>query len=302
MKQIVRLIAVFLCLVLSVNPFDLPAIAQSPSPTPANAPVPAQIAAAHSVFLSNLGADANFPVNATQAYNDIYKALTTWGRYQLAGAPEQADLIFQLRGVSTLTTYSGAHGTTYTVNNPAFQLTIVDPKSNVTLWTITSPVALAGSKQTLARWLAISETNLVSRIKVVAGEQLTPTETADLTTVPNYHRGRHGAHPGRRSGRIRRWRRTSAPSSLRGLSRQPEGLSGRLLQRQQHPSLRVRRRIDCYPLLAPANSSASPARAYNLAHRLHPFHQAYALCQAKLHRLPVGLHRTDQSGQLEPAA
>lgn len=190
MKQIVRLIAVFLCLVLSVNPFDLPAIAQSPSPTPANAPVPAQIAAAHSVFLSNLGADANFPVNATQAYNDIYKALTTWGRYQLAGAPEQADLIFQLRGVSTLTTYSGAHGTTYTVNNPAFQLTIVDPKSNVTLWTITSPVALAGSKQTLARWLAISETNLVSRIKVVAGEQLTPTETADLTTVPNYHHGR----------------------------------------------------------------------------------------------------------------
>lgn len=197
MKQIVRLIAIFLCLVLSTNQFDLPALAQSPTPAPANAPalssyapVPAQIAASHTVFLSNLGTDTSFPVDATQAYNDIYKALTTWGRYQLVSSPDQADLIFQLRGVSTLTTYSGGHGTTYTVNNPAFQLTIVDPKSNVTLWTITSPVALAGSKQTLARWLAISETNLVSRIKVVSGAQLNPAETADLTTVPNYHHGR----------------------------------------------------------------------------------------------------------------
>jgi hypothetical protein len=194
-----RSIAVFLCLVLSTNQFDLPAAAQSPSPNaPApsapvvssSAPVPAQISSAHTVFLSNLGDDANFPVDATQAYNDIYKALTTWGRYQLVSSPDQADLIFQLRGVSTLTTYYGGHGTTYTLNNPAFQLTMVDPRSSVTLWTITSPVALAGSKQTWARWLAISETNLVSRIKVVAGEELVPTETADLTTVPNYHHGR----------------------------------------------------------------------------------------------------------------
>jgi hypothetical protein len=196
-KQIVRLIAVSLCLVLSFNQFQLPALAQSPTPTPvnasaqsSNAPVPTQITASHTVFLSNMGADASFPVDATQAYNDIYQALTTWGRYQLVSSPEQADLIFQLRGVSTLTTYSGAHDTIYTVNNPAFQLTIVDPKSNVTLWTITSPVALAGSKRTLARWLAISETNLVSRIKVVAGQQLDPVETTDLTTVPNYHHGR----------------------------------------------------------------------------------------------------------------
>jgi hypothetical protein len=197
MKPVVRSIAVLLCLLLSVNQF--PSVAQSPNPPNSNAPrqsgldshapVPAQIAAARTVFLSNAGADTSFPVDATQAYNHVYKALQAWGHYQLVGSPDTADLIFQLRGVSTLSTY-GSDDSVYTLNSPAFQLTIVDPQSNVTLWTITSPVALAGSKQTLARWVAISETNLVSRIKVVAGEQLGSRESADLTTVPNFHRGR----------------------------------------------------------------------------------------------------------------
>jgi hypothetical protein len=120
-------------------------------------------------------------------YGDIYKALTAWGRYRLVSSPDQADLIFQLREVSTLTTMSGTDDTVYTVNNPTFQLTIVDPKSSVTLWTITSPVSLAGGKETRTRWLFISETNLISRIKVVAGEPLAPLETADLTTVPKIH-------------------------------------------------------------------------------------------------------------------
>jgi hypothetical protein len=193
-KQTSRVIASFLCLLLTFNQFQRPAFSQTPSPTtssaaaPAlNAPVPAQIASSHTVFLSNLGSDANFPVDSTQVYNDIYKALEAWGHYRLVSSPDRADLIFQLREVSTLSTYSDSDGNIFTSNNPTFQITIIDPKTKVTLWTITSPVALAGSKQTLARWLSISETNLVSRIKVVAGESLAPTETADLTTVPKTH-------------------------------------------------------------------------------------------------------------------
>jgi hypothetical protein len=158
------------------------AVAQAPG-----APIPSQIATAHTVFLSNMGSDSNFPIDATQAYNAIYQDLQTWGKYQLAASPEQADLIFQLRDVSTYTTYYGNHGTTYTINHPSFQLTIVDAKSNVTLWTINSPVYLAGKKQTLARWEALAETNLISRIKVVAGQPLSNVETADLTTAPKTH-------------------------------------------------------------------------------------------------------------------
>ena len=38
--------------------------------------------------------------------------------------------------------------------------------------------------------MSLSETNLVSRVKVVAGQPLSPDESADLTTVPKYHNAR----------------------------------------------------------------------------------------------------------------
>jgi len=161
--------------------------------TPPNAPVPAQIATAHSIFLSNGGAENGFPVDSTQTYNTIYAALQSWGRYQLVNAPEQADLILKLRDVAPITTYDTSRGRTYSYVSPAYEVTILDPHSGVTLWTVTSPLNLAGSKTTLQRWEALSVTNLVSRLKVLAGQSLSATETADLTLVPKRHFGRNVA-------------------------------------------------------------------------------------------------------------
>jgi hypothetical protein len=161
--------------------------AQQTTPT---APVPSQIQQAQTIFLTNSGSDPNFPIDATKTYNDIYAALQTWGRYKLVSSPEQADLVFQLRGIAPITDVSGNRGGVYSVTSPAFQLTILDPKSNIALWTITSPVNVTGKSQVLARWVSISETNLISRIKVVADQSLSPDETTDLTTVPKYHNGR----------------------------------------------------------------------------------------------------------------
>ena len=158
--------------------------------TTLTAPVPSQIRQAQSIFLTNSGSDPNFPIDATKTYNDIYAALQTWGRYKLVSSPEQADLVFQLRGIAPVTDVTGNRGGVYSVTTPAFQLTILDPKSNIALWTITSPVNVTGKDQVLARWISISETNLISRVKVVADQSLSPDETADLTTVPKYHNGK----------------------------------------------------------------------------------------------------------------
>lgn len=76
----------------------------------------------------------------------------------------------------------------YAINSPAFLLAIKDPKSNVTLWTINSPVQVAGRAAARAHWLSIAVTNLVSRVKVLANQPLDETETTDLTPFPNYHR------------------------------------------------------------------------------------------------------------------
>ena len=157
------------------------------APSPPQAPVPTQIAAAHTVFLVNNGADVNFPLPANDAYNQVYAALQTWGHFQLVSSPDQADLVFQLRGIAPVTGVTGDSHNVYSINSPAFQLAIKDPKTNVTLWTINSPVEVAGNKAARAHWLEIAVTNLVSRVKVLANQPLNETETADLTTYPHHH-------------------------------------------------------------------------------------------------------------------
>jgi hypothetical protein len=179
-----KLLCFTLALLLASTPLTR---AQQTTPL---APVPSQIQQAQTIFLTNSGSDPNFPIDANKAYNDIYAALRTWGRYKLVNSPEQADLVFQLKGVDPITDVSGNRGGVYSVTSPAFQLTILDPKSNIALWTITSPVSVKGKNQVLERWVSISETNLVSRVKVVAGQPLSPDESADLTTVPKYHNTR----------------------------------------------------------------------------------------------------------------
>jgi hypothetical protein len=165
--------------------------ATTPAPTPqtaspAQAPVPPQIAAAHTVFLVNDSAAANFPVTDDIAYNDVYAALQDWGHFQLVTSPGQADLVFQLRDIAPITGVYGDRTGAYAINSPAFQLAIKDPKTNVTLWTITSPVMLAGRRASRERWLNIAVTNLISRVKVLANQPLNDTETADLTLYPHY--------------------------------------------------------------------------------------------------------------------
>jgi hypothetical protein len=175
----------FLCFILALAFFTVQTV-RAQQTTPA-APVPSQIQQAQTIFLTNSGSDPNFPIDATKAYNDIYAALQTWGRYKLVNSPDQADLVFQLIGIAPINDVIAYRNGVYSATSPAFQLTILDPRSNIALWTITSPVNLKGKNQVFARWVSIAETNLVSRVKVVAGQPLSPDETADLTTVPKYH-------------------------------------------------------------------------------------------------------------------
>jgi hypothetical protein len=165
-----------------------PAAIQTTQPAlPPQAPIPTQIAAAHKVFLVNDGADTNFPLTAERSYNEIYAALKIWGHFELVSSPTEADLVFQLREIAPVTAVTGDRNNVYSIASPAFQLSIKDPKSNVTLWTITSPVQLAGRKKARTHWLNIAVTNVVSRVKVLSNQPLSATEIADLTLAPHYH-------------------------------------------------------------------------------------------------------------------
>ena len=195
LHRALRTIAAVLTFVILINQSahaahirQVPTATQTPqAPAPPQAPIPAQIAAARNIFLVNNGADANFPITAQDAYTRVYSALQAWGHFQIVNSPDQADLVFQLRDIAPITGVYGDRTGAYAINSPAFQLAIKDPKTNVTLWTINSPVEVTGRKAARERWLNIAVTNLVSRVKVLANQPLDATETASLSTYPHYH-------------------------------------------------------------------------------------------------------------------
>jgi hypothetical protein len=118
-----------LFLVLTTAMFAADKPKPSPTPDAPPAPVPTQILTAKKVFLS-YGEGDSFPGPADQLYNQFYAAIKNWGRFEIVGAPADADLIFQIRFVMPPT-------------GPEYRVVIDDPNTHVTLWWIIEHVKTA---------------------------------------------------------------------------------------------------------------------------------------------------------------
>jgi len=79
-----RRLAIVLCLFVSVS-----AIAGKSRKDIPPAPLPAVIANAQKVFLTNGG-------GSELAYDAFYSEMKKWGKYQIVGSPEEAELIVEL--------------------------------------------------------------------------------------------------------------------------------------------------------------------------------------------------------------
>jgi hypothetical protein len=112
-----------------------------PSKGPAPAPVPVQIGAGQKVFISNAGGESfETIINQTvfnggpdRPYNQFYAAMKDWGRYELVSSPADADLVLEISWALTDT------GLRLPILGE-LRLVVVDPKTHVTLWTITEHV------------------------------------------------------------------------------------------------------------------------------------------------------------------
>ena len=108
---------------------------------PATAPVPPQVAAAHSVFIANAGGESLdqitdqtvFNGGPDRHYNEFYAAMKAWGRYQIVSSPAAADLVFQISWNLSDT------GLKLPVLGQ-LRLLVIDSKTNVTLWSFTEYV------------------------------------------------------------------------------------------------------------------------------------------------------------------
>jgi hypothetical protein len=149
------------------------------------APVPAQIFKARKVFVSNAGGDTlgDYSGGPDRAYSQLYAALKRWGRYELVGAPADAELVFEIsfaRPVLGEKVSGGGAGNTPVssrpVKDPQFRLAILDVKTHVLLWTIAEHVQSALLQGNRDKNFDQAMAALVNDIRNVAGQ---PAPTAN---------------------------------------------------------------------------------------------------------------------------
>ena len=137
---------------------------------PPAAPVPTQINTATRVFISNAGGqcpsfgDSTFSGSPDRPYDEFYAAMKSWGRYEFASTPTEADLVFEINLTCELFPDAKKSAT-----NAQFRLLILDPKTRIVLWGFTQRVPVAQRLGNRDKNFERSMTTLVENVKKLLG-------------------------------------------------------------------------------------------------------------------------------------
>src|SRR5258708_1321510 len=133
------------------------------------APLPAVVTNDQKVFLAN-GGGSDF------GYDAFYGAMKNWGKYQIVGSPEEADLIVELayrverggtRVWSSTNTYNGTTQVhSAQIIDPQLVLTIYDARSKNSLWSTTDHRRLARREKNREKETINSAERLVEDLKM----------------------------------------------------------------------------------------------------------------------------------------
>lgn len=132
------------------------------------APLPEVVINAQKAFLTNGG-------GSDLAYDAFYAAMKDWGKYQLVGSPEQADLIVELAyrvdrgGTRVWSSTNSYDGTTQVhsaqIVDPQVVLTIYDAKSKNSLWSTVDHRRLARREKNREKETIKSAERLVQELR-----------------------------------------------------------------------------------------------------------------------------------------
>jgi hypothetical protein len=135
------------------------------------APLPAVVVSAQKVFLTNGG-------GSDLAYDAFYGEMKKWGKYQIVGSPEEADLIVELAyrvehgGTRVWSTNNTYDGTTQVhsaqIVDPQLVLTIYDAKSKNSLWSTIDHRRLARREKNREKETINSAERLVDELRTRA--------------------------------------------------------------------------------------------------------------------------------------
>jgi len=144
-----RKIGIGLCVFISVNAFG----AKHRNDIPA-APLPTVVVNAKKIFLTNDG-------GSHLAYDAFYSDMKQWGKYEIVGSPDEADLIVEL---AYRVDHGGTHGAQ--ILDPQVTLTIYDPKTKNSLWSEVDHRRLARREKNREKETTNSADRLVEDLKV----------------------------------------------------------------------------------------------------------------------------------------
>ena len=192
-------------MVFSVGLVALPASAQVAQTMPA--PVPSQILEAKRMFVSNAGSETygsqtyfrltRYDGGPDRFYNQFYAAMKAWGRYELTGSPAEADIVGEVRfsspAIEQNAVLIGDRSSPDPVYDPQLNLTLLDPKSRVPLWSLTEHIQPGRGKDADNRNFDQAVARLVERAKLLAASSVDVTRIADVPPVGAIEAARHQA-------------------------------------------------------------------------------------------------------------
>ena len=136
------------------------------------APLPEVIVTAHKVFLSNGG-------GSDLAYDAFYSEMKNWGKYQIVGSPDAAELIVELsyqvedmgtRVWSSVNTYNNTTQVhSRQLIDPKLILTIYDARTKNSLWSTVDHRRLARMEKNREKEMINSAERLVEELRSRSG-------------------------------------------------------------------------------------------------------------------------------------
>ncbi len=133
------------------------------------APLPAVVVNAKKIFLSNGG-------GSNLAYDAFYSEMRGWGKYEIVGSPEEADLIVELayrvdRGGTRVWSSTNTYNNTTQIHSaqivdPQVVLTIYDAKTKTSLWSESDHRRLARREKNKEKETVNSAQRLVDDLKL----------------------------------------------------------------------------------------------------------------------------------------
>lgn len=148
----------------------------APKSDPApSAPIPSLILSAKKIFVANAGGDESvfdpqYSGGPDRLYDEFYAAAKSWGRYELATSPEDADLVFEIGLIVVRPQRSHPLGGD---DNPAYDsqlhLVIRDVKTQVMLWGLTEHAQTAILQGNRDKNFEQALTAILSELRRIAG-------------------------------------------------------------------------------------------------------------------------------------